>query len=154
MTKLPKIPVHNVMHQQLLQCDSLRGVLLCLISIKCTNWQRKNVVVEIILQSCLFMMSCQESLWQVGQNGMTGAWICRSCLGSGTSKSWKPLEHVYCQPVQVVTPLVQFPSCQCQRQSKRRSGGRTHRLAGDPSCESVSQTTDATRSVNEGSVCG
>ena len=62
-----------------------------------------NVVVEIILQLCLFMMNYKESLWQVGPNGMTGAWICLSCLGSGTSKSWKLLEHVNCQPVQVVT---------------------------------------------------
>ena len=37
---------------------------------------------------------------------MTGAWICRSCSESGTSKSSMLLEHVYCQPVQVVTPLV------------------------------------------------
>ena len=49
-------------------------------------------------------------------------------FGSGTSKSWKPLKHVYCQPVQVVTALVEFPSCEGQRQSKRRSGGITHCL--------------------------
>ena len=34
-----------------------------------------------------------------------GLW---SCSESGISKSWKLLEHVYCQPVQVVTPPVWF----------------------------------------------